>query len=169
MGKIENLQVRILSNIRYENKRMARTYNWVLVRDYIMSGTSTAGRTSCIRHCEHLGIDPYGYMVDYPSSYEPAISVDFNGLRCSTAYALDGVIKTLNSALVPWDDSPNCESELHIDDVERLQDQIDNLRGNVWTLLCCFDPDNENYKPVFDEVDRNGGLREFNPKRFADE
>lgn len=40
-----------------------RTVNWVVVRDLIMSGTSTAGKTSCIVECQRIGIDPWGYRL----------------------------------------------------------------------------------------------------------
>ena len=41
-----------------------RNQNWVAVRDILMSGTSTAGMTSCIKKCRDLGIDPYGYTLE---------------------------------------------------------------------------------------------------------
>jgi hypothetical protein len=49
-------------------RKMPRTYrernqNWCVVRDLIMSGTSTAGMTSCIAKCNDLGIDPYGHEI----------------------------------------------------------------------------------------------------------
>ena len=49
--------------------KMPKTYrnrnqNWVAVRDILMSGTSTAGMTSCIKKCRDLGINPYGYILE---------------------------------------------------------------------------------------------------------
>lgn len=58
-------EIRLLKN--YINKMpkvyRKRNVNWVIVRDLIMQGTSTAGRTSCITRCHDLGIDPWGYEV----------------------------------------------------------------------------------------------------------
>ena len=41
-----------------------RNANWVVVRDILLSGTSTSGRTSCIKKCFDLGIDPYSYSLE---------------------------------------------------------------------------------------------------------
>ena len=35
--------------------------NAAVVRDIILAGTNAAGRSSCVRLCRDLGIDPYGY------------------------------------------------------------------------------------------------------------
>ena len=40
-----------------------RTPNWVVVRDVILSGTRTAGCTSCMRYCHNIGIDPDAYVI----------------------------------------------------------------------------------------------------------
>ena len=37
-----------------------RNINWCIVRDLLMQGTSTEGRTSCITKCYELGINPWG-------------------------------------------------------------------------------------------------------------
>jgi len=41
-----------------------RNDNAAIVHDLILSGTSTAGRTSCIAKCRELGIDPYGHDLE---------------------------------------------------------------------------------------------------------
>jgi hypothetical protein len=38
-----------------------RTYNWKLVMDFMLGNTSKGGRTSCILHCQFLGVDPDGF------------------------------------------------------------------------------------------------------------
>lgn len=48
---------------------MTKTYrkhtaNWVIVRDFLLAGTSTSGSTSCIQKCIDLGIDPYGITLE---------------------------------------------------------------------------------------------------------
>ena len=45
-----------------------RTWNWVVVSDILLSGTRTAGRTSCCAKCIELGIDPMGYTLDQKES-----------------------------------------------------------------------------------------------------
>lgn len=59
------MELRILRNFIncMPNTYRKRNCNWVVVRDILMNGTSTAGRTSCIRKCVELDIDPYGYEV----------------------------------------------------------------------------------------------------------
>jgi len=56
-------ELRILKNYIRKMPKTYRKYNfnWVIVQDLIMQGTSTAGRTSCIEECNRLGIDPFGY------------------------------------------------------------------------------------------------------------
>jgi len=41
-----------------------RNTNWIVVRDILLDGTSTAGRTSCIAKCRELGIDPCGHTLE---------------------------------------------------------------------------------------------------------
>ncbi len=62
----KSAELNILRNFTW---KMPKTYrnrnqNWVVVRDILMSGTSTAGMTSCIAKCRDLGIDPYGYKLE---------------------------------------------------------------------------------------------------------
>ena len=56
-------EIRLLKNYLSHMPKVygQRNYNWCVVRDLIMSGTSHAGMTSCIMKCHELGIDPYRY------------------------------------------------------------------------------------------------------------
>ena len=58
-------ELRILNNFINEMPKIYRTRNanWCVVRDILMQGTSTAGRTSCIDKCIDLGVDPYEYKL----------------------------------------------------------------------------------------------------------
>jgi hypothetical protein len=47
-----------------------RTINWCVVRDILLNGTSTAGKTSSINKCIELDIDPYSYDLDRGTSNE---------------------------------------------------------------------------------------------------
>ena len=61
MTELDELRIirNFLSNMTKTYRRL--TMNWVVVRDILMTGTSTAGSTSCIAKCRDLNIDPYGY------------------------------------------------------------------------------------------------------------
>ena len=48
--------------------------NAVVVRDIILSGTRTAGRTSCNDYCRELGIDPYGHTLKQEDGEDEEIS-----------------------------------------------------------------------------------------------
>lgn len=58
-------EIRLLKNYLSNMPKVysARNQNWVVVRDLLMQGTSTAGMTSCIAKCRELGIDPYGHNL----------------------------------------------------------------------------------------------------------
>jgi len=58
-------ELRILNNfINCMTKAYrSRTINWCVVRDILMQGTYAAGSSSCMKECEELGIDPYGYKI----------------------------------------------------------------------------------------------------------
>jgi hypothetical protein len=62
----KSAELRILCNFIRKMPKVYRNrnHNWVAVRDILMSGTSTAGMTSCIEKCRELGIDPYGYTLE---------------------------------------------------------------------------------------------------------
>lgn len=39
---------------------------------------------------------------------------------------------------------------------------IDELRRDVWFLLCVFDKDNPDFQCVFEDVEKSGGIARFN-------
>jgi hypothetical protein len=55
----------LLRNIedRMPKAQRKRITNARLVADWLLLRTSVGGRTSCIKQCEKLGIDPDGYTV----------------------------------------------------------------------------------------------------------
>ena len=75
------------------------------------------------------------------------MDVDFNNLRILTANYLDSLIKKLN--------------KLNLDEADLLEDDIENLRQCVWTMLCVYKEGDENFKPVWEEVEKNGGIARF--------
>lgn len=58
-------EVRILKNFIENMPKVyrKRNMNFTIVRDILMAGTSTAGRTSCCKKCIELGIEPYSYEL----------------------------------------------------------------------------------------------------------
>lgn len=41
-----------------------RNMNFVIIKDILLTGTSTSGMTSCCRKCSELGINPYGCTLE---------------------------------------------------------------------------------------------------------
>lgn len=64
MNNTESL--RVLQNFLHCMPKLYRKRhdNAAVVRDILLAGTSTAGRTSCIALCRELEIDPYGYELE---------------------------------------------------------------------------------------------------------
>ncbi|MFA7307611.1 MAG: hypothetical protein WC026_13165 [Hyphomicrobium sp.] len=99
------------------------------------------------------------------------MKIDFNNFRKQTAYALDKVINTLNEGILPEKEyasheQPNGKMKHWEGDVliskEDLQKDIDELRSNIWILLCMYEEGNPDYQTVFEEVEKSGGLARFN-------
>ena len=57
------LQIDILHNFIEMMPKVyrKRNCNWIVVRDILLYRTTTSGKTSCIKKCLELGIDPFGY------------------------------------------------------------------------------------------------------------
>jgi hypothetical protein len=97
--------------------------------------------------------------------------INFNNLRKQTAYSLDRVIKTLNDGILPEKEfatflDKNEKWKTYEGDVlvnkDDLQRHIDELRSNVWAMLCVFDENNPEFQCVYEEVENSGGLARFN-------
>lgn len=58
-------EIRILRNYISNMTKVyrQRNRNWVVVKDILMQGTSTAGRTSSIAKCIELGINPDAHEI----------------------------------------------------------------------------------------------------------
>lgn len=96
------------------------------------------------------------------------MEVDFNNLRKQTAYALDNVIKVLNRGIMPQNEyafhkvngkEEQFEGDLLVS-VDDLEEELDHLRMCVWSLVCCYEENNPEYKDLSDEVD---SIESFNP------
>jgi hypothetical protein len=94
---IFDLEYRLLGNFI---EHMPKTYrlrnvNWVIVKDFLQSGTSKAGSTSSIAKCRELGIDPYGYTL----CKEEEIKMDYEPISMDTLKNKNYTIKTIEDAL----------------------------------------------------------------------
>ena len=63
---ILDMEYRLLRNFI---RHMPMTYrkrhcNWVIVKDFLQFGTYKGGRTSSVKKCYMLGIDPDGYTLE---------------------------------------------------------------------------------------------------------
>lgn len=100
------------------------------------------------------------------------MEVNLNNLRKQTAYSLDRVIKILNDGILPekefatFLDNETGKWKTYEGDIlinkEDLQRHIDELRSQVWLMLCVYDEKNPNFQTVFEEVENSGGLARFN-------
>lgn len=96
------------------------------------------------------------------------MKVDFNNLRKQTTYSLDRVIKILNAGILPEKELATHFGKIKmwegdvLVDKEDLQKHIDELRSYVWILLCCYEEGNLDYKCVYEDVEKSGGLSRFN-------
>jgi len=96
------------------------------------------------------------------------MKVDFNNLRLQTAFLLDNVIKTLNNGKLPeenhahvlLDDNTHKIGNILVD-YEDLDDDINELRMAVITLICCYEEGNDECANMYDELEKNGGLSKF--------
>jgi hypothetical protein len=100
------------------------------------------------------------------------MEVNLNNLRKQTAYSLDRVIKILNAGILPEKEFATFlndktgkwktyEGDVLINKYD-LQRHIEELRSNVWLMLCVYDEKNPNFQTVFEEVENSGGLERFN-------
>ena len=70
----KTIQLNFLRNIEREllshggksvaRNRWLKSPNWKKVKDYLMNGTSTGGKTSATEQCLFLGIEPDDYRID---------------------------------------------------------------------------------------------------------
>lgn len=75
------------------------------------------------------------------------MEINFNNLRKQTAYSLDRVIKVLNDGILPETEFAGykqadgkyqyTEGNVLIKK-EHLQKHLDELRSNIWALLCIY-------------------------------
>ena len=100
------------------------------------------------------------------------MDVDLNNLRKQAAFALDDVIETLNAGIMPATEYAYHEIDGKkksfqgnvLVSTEDLQEDIDYLRQCVWSLLCVYQTDDPLFQAVYEDVENNGGLRNFNDK-----
>ncbi len=101
------------------------------------------------------------------------MKVDFNNLRAQAAFALDDLTKELNNSIMPEMEyashtMPNGRTKnfqgnilLHADDIQK---HMDELRSLVMNICMVFEPGDDNFKDMCDNIKENGGVCWFNPQ-----
>lgn len=92
------------------------------------------------------------------------MKIDFNNLRKNIAHKYNRVTNTLNKnthnvdGYVEVNGKYLNHEKAIIVDVEDLQNDMDDLRNVLVTLICCYEENNPEYKSLHDEIK----LSEFN-------
>lgn len=97
------------------------------------------------------------------------MNVNFNNLRAQAAYALDDLTKKLNDSKLPeseWKEVNGkwISGDMLIDSKE-IQKHMDDLRMLILTINAVYEPDNDDFKDMSDDIDKNGGVAFFNEER----
>lgn len=99
------------------------------------------------------------------------MDINLNNVRTRAAYALDDLTKKLNRGILKekesvLDEDKNGKNIWREGDLlvfkEDIQQEMDELRQLIWTLLCVYDEKDPHFQCVFEEVEKNGGLCMFN-------
>jgi hypothetical protein len=91
------------------------------------------------------------------------MKVNFNNLRKQALYRHDGLVKSLNEAIIKNDDqyaTPNDAYHGHpvnlkgyvVIEAETIQELMNDLRMLIGTIASCYEEGNDEYKDVFSEV-----------------
>lgn len=87
------------------------------------------------------------------------MKVDFNNLRRLTLFSYEGLVKKLNEKIYP-----NGVIEM---DARDIQEEMDNLRQFIGSIAMTYEPDDENFKNVFEEqYPSPKRMSEFNPNEL---
>jgi len=99
------------------------------------------------------------------------MNVDFNNLRVQSAYALDDLTQKLNAgilkehtSILEEDGSGNeiwKRGNLLVDS-DDIQKHMDSLRSLILTINAVYEPEDEKFKDMSDEIKKNGGVSFFN-------
>ncbi len=95
------------------------------------------------------------------------MNIDFNNVRKRAAYALDDLTKKLNRGILKEREYSSEKGEYGnlLINKEDIQQEMDELHELIWAMLCIYDEKGDpNFKCVYEEVEKNGGLCRFNDK-----
>ncbi len=102
------------------------------------------------------------------------MEVNFNNMRKQAVYAMDDLIKRLNESINRDDEYATVNGRHQtvkdhvVVDVEDIQKSVDELRSLIMTMTCIYEPGDDNFKNLYDEVIANGGCARFNDEILDD-
>ena len=87
------------------------------------------------------------------------MKINFNNVRKQAMFSYDRLCERLNSHIrkegqeTLWlDDFGRIEKGTIVIDAESLQNEMENLRSLIGSIACTFEPENEDFKDVYEEA-----------------
>lgn len=106
------------------------------------------------------------------------MEVNFNNLRTQAAYALDNLTKGLNEGLLKNSDGSLVTEHVFFEDengkkkwkkgnllvdTDDIKKYMKELRSLVLTICSVYEPNDDKFKDMSEEIKENGGVAFFNP------
>lgn len=85
------------------------------------------------------------------------MNVNFNNLRAQAVYAYNRLTIKLNEEI----NNPDNDGEICINP-QYIQRDMDDLRQCLVAISCVYEPDNNDFADISNEVEQNGGWETFN-------
>ncbi len=102
------------------------------------------------------------------------MNINFNNVRKQAMLSYDRLCEKLNSHIrkegqdTTWlDDFGYIKKGTIVIDSETLQKEMDNIRSLIGSIACTYDPDNEDFKDVYEETypaSQDKRMECFNPQ-----
>jgi hypothetical protein len=95
------------------------------------------------------------------------MEVNFNNLRKQAAYTLDKLTKKLNNGVLNQTeygeglDGERKKGNILVDSRE-IQKEMDEIRSLILTICSVYEPEDEDFKDVSEEIEKSGGVAVFN-------
>ena len=100
------------------------------------------------------------------------MKVNFNNLRTQAAYALDNLTKELNAGILKQSEHVYEEDENGQEkwikgnvlvDADDIRAHMIELRSLILTINAVYEPNDEEFRDMSQEIEKNGGVAKFNP------